>query len=103
MLEDVRREARSAAREKRPFGIMGSSIAALWTMLELNCKVDFFVDEDPHRVSHELDGVPIFGPSQVPAGSLVFIPMSVPVAEKIIARWRHLAVEFRFVSTNRPL
>jgi SAM-dependent methyltransferase len=103
VLDDVRREARSAAAGKRHFGIMGSSIAALWAKLELRRAVDFFVDEDPHRVGHELAGVPIFSPSQVPPGSLVFIPMSVAVAEKIIGRWRHLPVEFRFASTNRPV
>ncbi len=103
LLDDVRKAARDAAREKRPFGIMGSSIAACWTMLELGQDVDFFVDEDPHRIGHELAGLPILGPTQVPAGALVFIPMSVPVSEKIIDRWRHLPIDFRFVATNRPM
>jgi 2-polyprenyl-3-methyl-5-hydroxy-6-metoxy-1,4-benzoquinol methylase len=103
LLDDVRKAARDAACEKRPFGIMGSSIAACWTMLELGRDVDFFVDEDPHRIGHELTGLPILGPAQVPAGALVFIPMSVPVAEKIIDRWRHLSIDFRFVATNRPM
>jgi SAM-dependent methyltransferase len=103
LLDDVRREARSAASENRPFGVMGSSIAALWTMLELGRSVDFFVDEDPHRVGHSLAGVPIVNPAEVPAGGLVFIPMSVAVAEKIIGRWHHLPIEFRFVASNRPV
>ncbi|MBV8190447.1 MAG: class I SAM-dependent methyltransferase [Alphaproteobacteria bacterium] len=103
LLDDVRREARAARNENRPFGIMGSSIAALWTMLELAHEVDFFVDEDPQRVGHCLAGVPILSPAQVADGSLVFIPMSVAVAEKIIGRWRHLPVEFRFAATNRPV
>ena len=46
LLEETRKTARSLAAEKRPFGIMGSSIAACWTMFELGGKVDFFVDED---------------------------------------------------------
>ena len=103
LLDDVRKAARSMAGEKRPFGIMGSSIAACWMMLELEGRVDFFVDEDPHRIGHELTGLPILGPEQVPAGALVFIPMSVPVAEKIIHRWRHLPLDFRFVASNRPI
>ncbi len=103
LLDDVRKAARSAVLEKRPFGIMGSSIAACWMLLELDGKVDFFVDEDPHRVGHELTSLPILGPEQVPAGALVFIPMSVPVAEKIIYRWRHLSLDFRFVASNRPV
>jgi SAM-dependent methyltransferase len=101
LLEDVRKAARSMAGEKRPFGIMGSSIAACWMMLELDGRVDFFVDEDPHRIGHELARLPILAPQQVPAGALVFIPMSVPVAEKIIHRWRHLPLDFRFVASNR--
>jgi hypothetical protein len=101
LIDEVRKAARKAAGEKRPFGIMGSSIAACWTMLELDGKVDFFVDEDPHRIGHELTGLPILGPAQIPAGAVVFIPMSVPVAEKIMNRWRHLAIDFRFVASNR--
>jgi len=103
LLEEVRRAARAAAAEKRPFGIMGSSIAACWMKLELADRVDFFVDEDPDRIDHELTGLPIMAPSQVPAGSLVFIPMSVAVAEKIMARWKHLPIDFRFVASNRPV
>jgi hypothetical protein len=103
LLEDVRKAAGSLAGEKRPFGIMGSSIAACWMKLELGGKVDFFVDEDPHRVGHLLTGLPILAPAQVPAGSLVFIPMSVAVAEKIISRWQHLQIDFRFVASNRPM
>jgi SAM-dependent methyltransferase len=102
LLDDVRTAARRIAGEKRPFGVMGSSIAACWTMLELDKAVDFFVDEDLHRVGHELAGLPILAPTQVPAGAVVFIPMSVPIAEKIIHRWRHLPIDFQFVASNRP-
>ena len=103
LLEEVRRAARSCAVAGRPFGIMGSSIAACWIMLELEGKVDFFVDEDPNRIGHELQGLPILGPSQLPSGAVVFIPMSVAVAEKIIHRWQHLPTDFRYVATNRPV
>lgn len=103
LLEEVRRAGRAAAAEKRPFGIMGSSIAACWMKLELADAVDFFVDEDPDRVGHQLTGLPILPPAEVPPGSLVFIPMSVPVAEKIMGRWRDLPIDFRFVESNRPV
>ena len=103
LLEEVRRAARSCAAEGRPFGIMGSSIAACWTMLELGGKVDFFVDEDQNRIGHELQDRPILGPAQVPSGAVIFIPMSVGVAEKIIRRWQHLPADFRYVATNRPV
>lgn len=103
LLEEVRKAARSGADEKRPFGVMGSSIAACWTMLELGGSVDFFVDEDAHRVGQKLSGLQILAPSQVPDGALVFIPMSVPVAQRIMQRWKHLPIDFRFVSSNQPL
>jgi SAM-dependent methyltransferase len=103
LLDEVRKAARNAAAEKRPFGIMGSSIAACWMKLELSGKVDFFVDEDPHRIGHSLTGLPILASSKVPPGSLVFIPMSVTVSEKIIQRWKHLPIEFRYVANNRPV
>jgi|FEC22Drversion2_1045045.scaffolds.fasta_scaffold00309_3 SAM-dependent methyltransferase len=103
LLEEVRKAGRAAAAEKRPFGIMGSSIAACWMNLELAGAVDFFVDEDPDRVGHQLTGLPILPPAEVPPGSLVFIPMSVPVAEKIMGRWRELPIDFRFVASNRPV
>jgi len=41
-------------------------------------------------------------PAQAPAGAVVLIPMSVPVAEKIIERWKQLPVDFRYVPMNRP-
>ena len=102
LLDNVRRAARSCRQENRPFGIMGSSIAACWTMLELEDKADFFVDEDQNRIGQRLMDRPIVAPVQAPAGALVLIPMSVPVAEKIIERWKHLPVEFRYVPMNRP-
>jgi len=103
LLDEVRKAGHAAAAEKRPFGIMGSSIAACWLKLELAGAVDFFVDEDPDRVGHQLTGLPILSPAQAPAGSLVFIPMSVAVAEKIMSRWRQLPIDFRFVASNRPI
>jgi hypothetical protein len=102
MLDEVRRSATACAREGRPFGIMGSSIAACWTQLELEGKADFFVDEDQNRIGHQLMDRPIVAPAGIPAGAVVFIPMSVAVAERIIDRWKQLPVDFRYEPTNRP-
>ncbi len=103
LLEEVRKAGRAAAAEKRPFGIMGSSIAACWMNLELAGSVEFFVDEDENRVGHQLMGLPILAPADVPANAVVFIPMSASVAERIIQRWRHRSIAFRFVAMNRAL
>ena len=102
LLDEVREAAKSYREEGRHLGIMGSSIAACWTMMELDGKVDFFVDEDRNRVGHQLLDLPIIDPSRVPEGALVFIPMSVAVAERIIQRWKGHAIDFRYVPTNRP-
>ncbi|MFZ5781020.1 MAG: class I SAM-dependent methyltransferase [Pseudomonadota bacterium] len=103
LLDEVRRTAEACIAAKRPFGVMGSSIAALWTMLELEGRVDFFVDEDEHRIGHALMDRPIVSPAQVPAKAVVFIPMSVAVAGKIMHRWKDLPIDFRYVPTNRPM
>ncbi len=103
LLEDVRRTAEVCRRGNRPYGVMGSSIAACWITLELGGGVSFFVDEDASRVGHRLIDLPIVAPSEVPAGAVVFIPMSAHVAGKIIERWKHLPIDFRFSSANRPL
>jgi 2-polyprenyl-3-methyl-5-hydroxy-6-metoxy-1,4-benzoquinol methylase len=98
----VRAAARRAAAATQTFGIMGSSIAACWLMLELEGRVGFFVDEDPNRVGHSLAGLPILAPAQVPADAVVFIPMSAAVAHKIMGRWNHLPIDFRYVASDAP-
>jgi SAM-dependent methyltransferase len=102
LLDEMRRAASSCCTDRRPFGIMGSSIAACWAVLELGGKVDFFVDEDENRIGHHVMGLPILGPTQVPAGARVFIPMSMAVAERIIRRWQSLPIDFQYVGANRP-
>lgn len=102
LLGEVRDAARHAAATGRTFGVMGSSIAACWLMLELEGRVRFFVDEDPNRVDHHLAGLPIIAPLQVPSDAVVFIPMPVAIADRIIGRWKHLPIDFRFVTPGTP-
>jgi 2-polyprenyl-3-methyl-5-hydroxy-6-metoxy-1,4-benzoquinol methylase len=101
LIGEVREAARHAATAGRAFGIMGSSIAACWLMQELEGRVGFFVDEDRNRVGHDLAGIPILAPDQVPRHAVVFIPMSPTVAHKIIQRWQHLPVDFRFAASTK--
>jgi 2-polyprenyl-3-methyl-5-hydroxy-6-metoxy-1,4-benzoquinol methylase len=98
LLEITRKEAIAF----KPHGIMGSSIAALWLAQELGRGIEFFIDEDKSRVSRLLNSQLVLSPEQVPAGSRVFIPMSEPVARAIIARWKHLPIEFGYTAGNRP-
>jgi hypothetical protein len=99
LIGEMRDAAHRAAAAGKTFGIMGSSIAACWLMLELEGRVGFFVDEDPNRTGHHLAGLPIISPLQVPTDTVVFIPMSGAIANKIIGRWKHLPIDFRFVAS----
>jgi len=103
LMEGVRNEAQAARAEATAFGIMGSSVAAAWVSQELEGRVDFFVDEDPSRQGRHLMGRPILGTGQVPTGATVFIPMSAPVAERIIGRAQGLSIRFRYLDWNRAV
>jgi hypothetical protein len=64
--------------------------------------VGFFVDEDENRIGKELMGHPIRGFAEIPPGSTVFIPMSAPVAKRIVQRWHHLDIDFQYLEWNQP-
>ena len=86
------RTARTAAgcaraeADGRPFGIFGSSVAATWLAHEVDCAMHFFVDEDPNRQGRHFMGRRVLSPSQVPAGSVVFVGIGGGVAEDVA--WR---------------
>jgi len=75
-----------ALSEKGKFGLFGTSIAANWLFGELDGRVDFFVDEDPHRAGQEMLGRRIFSPSEVPPSSHIFIALPTGMAEKLNSR-----------------
>jgi SAM-dependent methyltransferase len=78
-------QAHDVARQ-RPFGIFGTSIAAVWLHGELRDVTDFFVDEDPNRTGGTYMGLPIYHPDDVPRGSHVYIGLAPELAERIQAR-----------------
>jgi hypothetical protein len=84
-LRDVADQARRLARQ-RPFGVFGTSIAGAWLYGELDGAFDFFVDEDPARTGKTYMGLPIYRPSDVPAGSHVFVGLAPALAERIRRR-----------------
>jgi 2-polyprenyl-3-methyl-5-hydroxy-6-metoxy-1,4-benzoquinol methylase len=100
LFDGVREAARAVRAEVSCFGIMGSSIAAAWVAHEVDGQVDFFADEDASRFGQSLMGRPILPLPGVPPGATVFIPMSSTVTEQIIARWRALPIDFRFLDWN---
>ena len=102
LFDAVHERAAEIARRSSNFGIMGSSVAACWLAQLVSWSVRFFVDEDKNRMGGNLMGHPILGCSDVPPGATVFIPMSAPVAQRIIERWRHLDIDFQYLEWNQP-
>jgi SAM-dependent methyltransferase len=84
-LGELRTRARSTAATG-PIGLFGTSISAMWCLGELAGDVAFLVDEDPSRIGRTLEGLPVYAPGQVPAGSTVFVPMNMPTAGNIAKR-----------------
>jgi SAM-dependent methyltransferase len=101
LIDGVLDAAVQAAAMGEEFGVMGSSIAAVWLAAELPDQVQFFVDEDANRIGRKLLGRPIFGLADIPPGATVFIPMSAPVAQGIISRAGKPPVRFEYVDWNR--
>jgi 2-polyprenyl-3-methyl-5-hydroxy-6-metoxy-1,4-benzoquinol methylase len=87
-LLSVRAAARRARADAdgRPFGLFGSSIAATWLAQQVDCAMDFFVDEDPNRQGQIFMGRRVLSPSQAPASSVVFVGVGGGVAGQVARR-----------------
>jgi 2-polyprenyl-3-methyl-5-hydroxy-6-metoxy-1,4-benzoquinol methylase len=81
--------AKSVAQDSKPFGIFGTSIAASWLATELGNQVEFFVDEDPHRIGRNYMGKQIFSPENVPETASVYLALAPTLAKKISQRMQH--------------
>ena len=92
-LADVRDAARRLP-EGPPVGIFGTSISGIWCFAEIGDRVSFFVDEDNTKVGHSFEGRRIYAPSNAPAGSQVFVPLTPPIARQVVHRLSGLAAEF---------
>lgn len=100
-LESVLQAARECSAVGN-FGLFGTSIAATWLFSELEGSVSFFVDEDPHRVGRTHMGRPIYHPSQVQAGSHVFMALPERLARAIAQRLQRPGVTFHLPSAHDP-
>lgn len=98
-LESVAATAREIT-SKGVFGLFGTSIAATWLFGELEGLVNFFVDEDPHRVGKTYMGLPVYHPRQVRSNSHVFIALPTRLAESIQTRME--TSRFRFSCYTLP-
>jgi SAM-dependent methyltransferase len=93
-LQAVINGARVAATT-RPFGLFGTSVAAMWLFGEVGDRVEFFADEDPSRRNRQLLGRPVLHPDDVPASATVYIPLIPSVARAVAARASGSGIKFR--------
>ena len=85
------------ASQKNSLGLFGTTIVATWLFAELEGKVDFFVDEDPHKVNKLYMGKPVITPDAIPDGSAVFLAFSTALAEKIHLRLQEAYPHTKFI------
>jgi hypothetical protein len=57
-------------------------------------RVDFFVDEDIKRIGATYHGRPIVSPAEAIDGSTIFVPLIIPIAERVIARLSRPGIQF---------
>jgi 2-polyprenyl-3-methyl-5-hydroxy-6-metoxy-1,4-benzoquinol methylase len=79
----------------KPFGILGTSIAATWIWPYVKGHVSFFVEEDTNRIGRKHMGCPILSPEGVPSGAVVYIALTSSVAEAIYARLSNSHADYR--------
>lgn len=89
--------AREVAEDADDFGLFGTAIAATWLKCGLEDRVRFFVDEDPHRAGRTHLGLPILHPSDIPAGSDVFVGMAPSLSRILAAKCARQGVTFHVV------
>jgi len=85
---------RRLAREARPLGIFGTSIAGVWIATSVDKQFDFYVDEDPARIGRNYFGIPILAPADIPSGSTIFVCLEPKLAADIAARYSGLGRHF---------
>lgn len=94
-LLDVVQDASAASSEGKPFGVFGTSIAAMWLFGQLGDAISFFVDEDESRHGSLLQGKPVYRPSEVEPGSIVYAGLIPHVADLVAKRMADYQFEFR--------
>jgi hypothetical protein len=107
-LGSVVKHASGIAGKSPRFGLFGTAIAGTWLFGELEGHVSFFVDEDPNRIGKSLFGLPIHGPSTVPADSDVYVGLAPMISHSVTRRLHspnvryHEVPLFQQVQMNSP-
>ena len=82
-------DARCTAATK-PFGLFGTSISATWLFAHLVDDVQFFIDEDPARVSSHHMQQPIWPPDKAPVNAVVYLVLIPAIAHAVRERLQSL-------------
>jgi SAM-dependent methyltransferase len=85
LLATVQR-ATEAAKKSKPFGIFGTSVAAMWLFGQIGADTAFFIDEDPSRKNATLFDRPIYTPAEAPEGATVYVALIPEVAARVAKR-----------------
>jgi len=83
-LHELRAQALAQPGER--VGVFGTSIGGNWLLGVLGGRIAFFVDEDPGRAGTTYRERPVYGPSEVPAGGRVLMPLPHALAQQIRLR-----------------
>ena len=90
-LADVLRLARETST-RRPFGLFGTSIAAIWLSGALGGAIDFYVDEDEERQKRGFLGKFVLAPAAIPEAATIFIGLAPAIALHIADKVRRPGV-----------
>lgn len=91
-LADLRDLARTTRGQSRKLALMGSSVGACWLAGELHGEVDWFVDEDPHRIGGTLLDIPILAPADLSTQAALLLPMPIRTASTVALRLQALGL-----------
>lgn len=83
--------------EYKKFGVFGTAISATWLAGAMKEKIEFFVDEDINRVGKTYMGKKILSPSQVPAGSKIFLPFYKNLCQILLEKKKKNSWNFDFI------
>lgn len=92
--DQARALAQGCRVQGEKMGLFGTSIAGTFLSAELAGAAEFYVDEDPSRFNMRFADRPILHPTQVPAGSKVFVGLPRQLAEGIARRLGGGPVEY---------
>jgi SAM-dependent methyltransferase len=78
-------DSAQAVADKGPVAIFGTAIAGMALYGAFKNSVEFFVDEDPHRIGRQFDGKPVIAPAAAPRNIPILLAFPPPNAE-LVAR-----------------